>query len=88
MAAASSPSHPFTVNARLYPRGTLFFRQSVADVTSPDGTAFEISVDVGGGTILIHGDDGLWVALTPAALLDAYQLLVRAMTPAAASHDS
>jgi hypothetical protein len=84
----SASTHPFTVNARLYPRDTLFFRMPLANATGPDGTALEISVDVGGGTLLIRGGDGPWVALTPAALFDAYQLLLRATAPAAAPPES
>jgi hypothetical protein len=81
-------TRPFTVEAELYPRHTLFLRHSVADATGPDGTAYEISVDVGRSALLIRGGDGPWVALTPAALLDAYQLLLRAMPPAAGSASS
>ena len=59
-----------TVEAQIYPKDTLFLRNSVGEAKR-DGQEWELTTHIGSGAPLIRLPDGQWVIFGWAELIDA-----------------
>ncbi len=74
-----NPKIGVTVQARIWPDRTMFFRQAVATAQFKDSveSEIEVSLNIGSGDLIVHRHDKSnrewpWMTISPATFVEAY----------------